>query len=253
MLTRFHCRRKSKAEKESMTMKPKWRRVDRFTSMVDDIFHSDGEDFLFHVESIPILLQSFIFRRRNAHYRDSDWRLHWFDGLRLAEDSLVCLARELFLSCIDSVGVPCSFLCGPSGCGKTLLIQTLSNDDRVNFIQVKVERSRWGGSVLKDESVFRAQNCRTNMLDPVNKMSTISSLAHGLSLHASFCSMNLKLWFRGNRCHHLILSIHRSAALVSPRRDFAGVTNQAVSELLTELDGVEAWASMWSLRVLHRR
>ncbi|CAM4928388.1 unnamed protein product [Rotaria socialis] len=95
-------------------------------------------------------------------------------------------------------------LYGPSGCGKTLIAQTLANECKVNFLQVK-------GPELLNKYVGSSEQ---NIRDLFNRARSVTPC---------------------------IILFDEFEALVPRRgRDSAGVTDRVVNQLLTELDGVES-------------
>ncbi|CAF3602608.1 unnamed protein product [Rotaria sordida] len=95
-------------------------------------------------------------------------------------------------------------LYGPSGCGKTLVAQTLANECKVNFLQVK-------GPELLNKYVGSSEQ---NIRDLFNRARSVTPC---------------------------IILFDEFEALVPRRgRDSAGVTDRVVNQLLTELDGVES-------------
>ncbi|CAF3142846.1 unnamed protein product [Rotaria sp. Silwood2] len=95
-------------------------------------------------------------------------------------------------------------LYGPSGCGKTLLAQTLANECKVNFLQVK-------GPELLNKYVGSSEQ---NIRDLLNRARSVTPC--------------------------IILFDEFEALVPRHGRDSAGVTDRVVSQLLTELDGVES-------------
>ncbi|CAF0731088.1 unnamed protein product [Didymodactylos carnosus] len=105
---------------------------------------------------------------------------------------------------------------GPSGCGKTLLGQTLANECKVNFLQVK------GPELLSKYVGSSEQNIR----DLFNKARSVAPC---------------------------MIMFDEFEALVPKRgRDSAGVTDRVVNQLLTELDGVEALGDIFIVAATSR-
>ncbi|CAF1062568.1 unnamed protein product [Adineta steineri] len=143
--------------------------------------------------------------------KTSQITLHWSDigGMNDLKQELIQTVQWRFEHSNYFANAPIRLisgvlLYGPSGCGKTLLAQTLANECKVNFIQIK-------GPELLNKYVGSSEQ---NIRDLFNRARSVTPC---------------------------IILFDEFEALVPRRgRDSAGVTDRVVNQLLTELDGVES-------------
>ncbi|UJR08584.1 hypothetical protein I4U23_012843 [Adineta vaga] len=143
--------------------------------------------------------------------KTSQMTLHWSDigGMDEIKQELIQTVQWRFEHSNYFSNAPIRLvsgvlLYGPSGCGKTLLAQTLANECKSNFLQVK-------GPELLNKYVGSSEQ---NIRDLFNRARSVTPC---------------------------IILFDEFEALVPRRgRDSAGVTDRVVNQLLTELDGVES-------------